>query len=107
MKTFWITILLTSTFAVTSVEADPKGKGKGKGKGKNSLVQKKGKGNAYAKGREKHQQAAEAIANVIALETSQASENYADYATKLADTLGQLDAEALSRVLGDKASTLP
>lgn len=61
----------------------------------------------FAKGEPLHDQATSAIANAISFETGASADNYQSYASKLADTLGNLNSAALGRVLEDDASKLP
>lgn len=63
--------------------------------------------NDYAKGRSAHREAAAAISSSIANDAGKPAENFSTYSSDLANILGQLDSEALARVLGENAAKLP
>ncbi|MDF1811108.1 MAG: hypothetical protein P1V20_02810 [Verrucomicrobiales bacterium] len=63
--------------------------------------------NDYAKGRSAHREAAAAISSSIAKDAGKPAGNYSNYSSDLANILGQLDGEALARVLGENIASLP
>jgi hypothetical protein len=108
MRIIFICVLSFALYAEPAIAAPGNGKGKGKGAEKgNGKGAEKGKGNAYGRGKEKHKAATEAIANTIAQDSGIPAVNFVSYAANLADTLGQLDDDALFRVLGQNIGKLP
>jgi len=90
MRTFYISLLLFTFCFPGSLVGDDKDKNK-----------TKRPKNEFAKGRNKHKAAVDTISSVIAAETGMPASNFTVYAGDLADTLGQLDQVALTRVFGE------